>query len=146
MNVASECFEVKEWDLRATMFEFVDANPVYDPQSFGKNLSQLLIKFKFERNYTMYCFKYIAVVSAMTALSLLAFVFNHESAVDRSGFIIGLVLTLAFTEYNKPNIDYMTILDKYVTCNYFYLITVTVVTALESKIITKENEHLINMF
>lgn len=141
INVASQCFEIKEWDLRATMFEFIDANPMYDPQSFGKCLSQFIIKFKFERNYSMYLLKYIIIISAMTALSLLVFVFEHDSIGDRSGFIIGLVLTLAFTECNKPETDYMTILDKYITCNYFYLITMTVIVCLEPKIINKQYKH-----
>eukprot|EP01084_Bolivina_argentea_P113810 202765_1 len=49
MNVDSFCFEVKEWDLEATMFEFVDSNPNYDQQSFGKNLSQFIIGFKYKK-------------------------------------------------------------------------------------------------
>eukprot|EP01083_Nonionella_stella_P034393 94130_1 len=95
MGVDSQCFEVKEWDLEATMFEFVDADPNHDTQSFGRSLSQFIISFKYKRNYTFYLMKYVLFFASVTALSLLAFSFDFKSAPDRCGFIVGLVLTLA---------------------------------------------------
>ena len=145
MNVDSLCFEVKEWDLEATMFEFTDTNPAYDNNAFGKMLSQFIIRFKYKRNYKMYVIKYIIIMMSITALSLLSFTFKFENNVDRSGFLIGLLLTIGFMDYSKPNTDYMTILDRYKIMNYSYLIFMCVVTSV-APMLTKETVYDTKVF
>ena len=140
MSVDAFCFEVKEWDLLATMFEFVDANPNYDTSSFGKALSQFIVEFKYKRNHWMYLLKYALVIFSITALSLLAFTFSFDEGknVDRCGFIVGLVLTIAFMDYQRPNTDHQTIFDQYVIACHLFLIAMTTITGVAPMI---TNEH-----
>ena len=131
------CYEVKEWDLAATMFEFVDTNPNYDSSSFGKALSQFIVDFKYQRNYWKYISRYWLVTMTITALSLMAFAFDYNANSDRCGFIIGLVLTVAFMDYQRPNTDQHTISDQYVTASHLFLSFMTVITGV-APLIMKE--------
>ena len=134
MSVDRVCYEVKEWHLELTMFEFVDTNPNYDSSSFGENLSQFIVDFKYQRNYWKYIARYIFVTMTITALSLLAFTFDYAANADRCAYVVALVLTIAFMDYQRPNTDEHTILDKYVTTSHLFLSMITVITGVSPKI------------
>ena len=139
LSVDGVCYEVKEWSLLATMLEFVDVNPQYDTSSFGEPLSQFIIGFKYKRYYGLYLLKYGLVTSSLVGISLLSFGFHYnEQLAERCAYVVGLMLTISFMDYQRPTTDEWTILDLFVIISHFYLVFMVIIIGV-SPHIWKEN-------
>merc|ERR1711879_724891 len=123
---------IDEWDLETAVLEFGDTSNALSRSK--SSYSMIVLRLKVKRRWKVFFANIVFLMACISVLGLTSFALNEEDLGDRLNLLITLILTaMAFgfiVTMSLPNVPYLTYLDKYILCQYMFLVLIMGETAL----------------
>ena len=96
--------------------------------------AMIVLRLKVKRRWKVFFANIVFIMACISFLGLTSFALTEEDLGDRLNLLITLILTaVAFgviVTASLPNVPYLTYLDKYILCQYMFLVFLMGETAL----------------
>ena len=111
----------------------------------GKTGTKLMFRLKFQRKWRYFFYRVIVVLSIISFLTIACFLFGdiNESIADRFGYVSTMLLTavayMLVVVGFIPQIDYLTLLDKYVYFTFIFILLIGIENGILSMVISNND-------
>ena len=112
-----------------------------------KSNSQITVRFKMKRNWTVYVNNYIIYFMLITFISLTCFSLDDQDIGERMNLAVVILLTLVSFQHTVfaklPKIPYLTFIYKYIFVSFLFVVVVMLQTSFMVSINNLGNQHVI---
>jgi len=143
---------IDEWDLETAVLEFGDTSNALSRSK--SSYAMIVLRLKVKRRWKVFFANIVFLMACISLLGLTSFALDESDLGDRLNLLITLILTaVAFgviVTASLPNVPYLTYLDKYILCQYMFLVFLMGETALlereddpDSCCITRDGDQVV---